>query len=129
MPNTNIDIAKAVSGYLECSRKKIHSLRLINTSLAILTLLAGGLATLLGAGAAISGQVVLGTGPSGWKITCGIVAILSFIATLATGIKEQFQIAQELSKSQICSGQLRSLELELASGSPIDMLQRNLLPF
>ena len=84
-----------------------------NVRLIVASLIASGLATLLAGLTAATGPVLGGAGVSGWRWTCGIVAVVSGLAGLLTLVHQRLQVAENLAQSRACEGRLKALELAL----------------
>jgi hypothetical protein len=66
------------------------------------------------AGSAVAVGHAVGT-PS-WRVTCGIAAVLSALAAIATGLRQSFSSGERLARAASCVGRLRGLEFGLAVG-------------
>lgn len=82
-------------------------------------IVAGTLSTVIAGLAAAFGPVIgqqfTGQGPPGpaWKLTCGIIAVCTGIATVFSGLQKQLSIAERLAKATACAGKLHSLEFAI----------------
>lgn len=103
---------------------RVTRLRRLNNMLFVLSLAAGGLSTLLAGISAVSGASIIGTGNEGWQITCGVVAVVSFLGTLVSSIDNHFRISETLSESKACAGRLASLKMQIAAGQISDAAGR-----
>lgn len=98
------------------TRVRLHSHRLRRTHLALVwsSLVAGSLATLLAGATTANGQSFVGQGNAGWILTCGLVAVLTLVATVATGIMQQLRVAERMAQAQSYTARLAALDLALA---------------
>ncbi len=55
-----------------------------------------------------------GVDDGGWKLACAIAALLSFIATLCSALKNR--VENQLTHSKACVGRLLALEMALTTG-------------
>ena len=69
-------------------------------------------ATLLAGLPAVSTQFLL----DGWQLTCAVTAVLTAVATVTTGLRQQFGSPDRLVKSATLASRLRGLEYGIASG-------------
>ena len=53
--------------------------------------------------------------PKGWKVVCGVIAVVSLIGTVSQGIHSLLKIAEHQTKALNCAGKLDALIIELAS--------------
>jgi len=75
-------------------------------------LIAGALGTIL-AGLAAGRGPLAGQGTHAWKVTCGVIGVLSACATLLPGLNQQLSVPDRLVKATACVGRLRALEIAL----------------
>ncbi|MBW8889595.1 MAG: hypothetical protein JF616_17705 [Fibrobacteres bacterium] len=100
------------------ARMRPRKRRLLNT-----TIIGGGISALLTAGPALGGKPFTDwltgslalTSPS-WRLLCGMAAVASCSAALATQIIKSNSLEENLAKAQGCSAKLEILELALAAG-------------
>ena len=91
-----------VNGRLTAYRRWNSILIIGNLILStVATLLAGGLAT---QGKSLADQV------GGWQVGCGVVAILTAIVTISSGLHKQFKISDHLTNAMTCAAQLNALK-------------------
>jgi hypothetical protein len=105
--------------------KNARRYRRLNTTLLIIGMIFGLLATALAADASRGGKVLAAhvaeatTGkvpsdlPPGWRNTCALIAILGLIGTAATGINTALKISEHKAKVFVCAGALDSLLTDL----------------
>lgn len=94
-----------------------RKLKLYYNTLFYLALISGTVATFLAALAAGSqGKLMLGSGPKGWQLTCGIIALMSLISTLANSFQQNIWIKDKFWKIEDSYGILKALltEIDLA---------------
>jgi hypothetical protein len=108
--------------------KAARRYRRLNIALLAVSLLCGLFAAALAGDSAAAGKMIAapvaeattGNPPSplakGWRNVCGIIAILSLLATAANGIGSVFKIAEHQSKAFVCAGVLDSLHTDLLPG-------------
>jgi hypothetical protein len=92
--------------------KTASRLRRTNTSLILVSTAASAFAAILAGLTAARGPMVA-QGTTGWKITCGVVALLSGCAGVFTGLHQKLAVTDRLSKTLDCAGKLRALEIAL----------------
>ena len=83
-----------------------------NSAFSYASLIATALATILAGLTAAKGPLA-GHGAPAWKWTCGLVAVLSGLGALATGLLQRLAVPERYAKAQACTGRLASLELSL----------------
>jgi len=82
------------------------------TWLVIGGLIGSAVTVLVAGGTAVQGPVGV-TGIAGWRLACIIAAILSLISTICVGLVQQLKLGERLPKGQLCTAQLRALDLSL----------------
>lgn len=80
--------------------------------LLIVSIVMGTIATALAGSGAAGGKPVMDA-LGGWRIVCFIAAALTAIGTITGALHKSFQISDKLSGAIVCSGKLRSLELDI----------------
>ncbi len=112
---------------LEMVNRNARRYHRMHTSLVILTLVCGILATTLAADSAMDTKVAapvvakVATGnepstlPKGWKVVCGVIAVISLVGTVSQGIHSLLKIAEHQAKALNCAGKLDALTVELTS--------------
>jgi hypothetical protein len=110
--------------------RRARRYRTLNTSFVLIALLSGGLVTLLGADVATGGTRVAqrvaetSTGRTppalgrGWRDVCGLMAILAFVGTIATGVNSGLRIAERNTRAFSCAGIIDGLLTELPASGP-----------
>lgn len=94
-----------------------RKLKMYYNTLFYLALISGTVATFLAALAAGSqGKLMLGSGTKGWQLTCGIIALMSLISTLANSFQQNIWIKDKFWKIEDSYGILKALltEIDLA---------------
>jgi hypothetical protein len=114
-PDDSTTVAARIRQSLETAQRRAQALRHRSTQLAYLGLTASALATIV-AGIASAHGPLAGQGPTSWKLTCGLTAVFSACAALASGLNQQFSYAEHLARAMACAGRLRSLELQVSLG-------------
>lgn len=109
---------------LQRLERRVMRLRRMNVRVVTLSLVLSTIATALAGLTAATGPLV-GAGPTAWRWTCGLVAVVTAAAALTTGIQQRFKVPEQLARSLTCVGKLRSLELalQLSRGTPDDVAQ------
>lgn len=97
---------------LRTAEKRAQSLRSRSSWFILANLVCGALGTVIAGLAAAAGPAV-GTGPHAWKVTCGVVAVLTACGTLFSGLNQQLAIPDRLAKAEACVARLRALEMEV----------------
>ena len=105
-------ILQQIRGALQNAEARARALRRRNSLMVSTGLVAGGLGTILAGLAAARGPLA-GQGSGAWKLTCGVVGVLSACATLFPGLNQQLSVPDRLVKVTACVGRLRALEIAL----------------
>jgi len=100
---TSLQKANAQKTRLQNSKKRFD---ITNTLLSALSTFVAGLAT-------VSGQPLAGSGDDGWRLTCGLAALLTLAATVVSGIQPSSESSKLLSEANACVAKLRALQLEM----------------
>lgn len=111
-PESRAALLERIRTGMRRAEAQATELRKKNSRYVSVGVIAGGLATVVAGTAAALGPVV-GQGPPAWKLTCGIVALLTGVATVLNGLQKQLSIAERLAKASSCLGKLTSLEFAL----------------
>lgn len=91
-----------------------RKLKMYYNTLFFLALGSGTFATSLAALAAGSkGKIMLGSGAGGWQLTCGIIALMSLISTLANSFQQNIWIKDKFWKLEDSYGILKALVTEI----------------
>jgi hypothetical protein len=109
--------------------------RRLNMALVLVTILSGATVTLIGADAARGGTHVAqrvaesttGNTPPplgrGWRNVCGLMAILAFVGTIASGVNTGLKVAERNVRAFACAGVIDGLLTELpgaaSAGRPV----------
>lgn len=111
--------------------KAARRYRRLNVALLAVSLVCGLFAAALAGDSAATGKVIAapvaeattGNPPAalakGWRNVCGVIALLSLLATAANGIGTVFRIADHQSKAFVCAGILDSLHTDLLPGGTL----------
>jgi hypothetical protein len=100
---TSLQKAKAQKTRLQNNQKRFD---ITNTLFSALSTFVAGLAT-------VSGSPVAGSGDDGWRLTCGIAAVLTLAATVVSGIQQSTDSSKVLSETNACVTKLRVLQMEM----------------
>ena len=98
---------------LDRAERYLVRIRRWDTAGIVAALLATSLATAVAGISAAVGQTLV---TETWRGTCGVAAVLAGVATVATGLRQQFSSSERLAKSAACVGRLRGLEFALSVG-------------
>lgn len=98
---------------VEASMKR---LRRVNLALIISSVFGSAVSTLVAGVAATQGEPLIGAGTAGWRTTCVIAAVSSFVAALSVGLNQQLRLEERLVNRRQCAGQLQSLEVTMTTG-------------
>jgi len=98
---------------LRAADSHVRRLRRADTWAIIIGTAASAVAAFIAGVTAIEKQPV-GTGS--WASSCGVAALLSLAAGLATGLHKGLGISTRLTKASACSGKLRALDLAATMG-------------
>lgn len=110
-----VSIADQVRLYLQHVQNLIAGMRRTYGLLTTLSSLAGFLATAIAAYAAFKQGAIIGSGPTGWSLTCGLVGLLTLLSTLCTTMIQQTRLTERLTSAEACAGQLRAVSKGLRS--------------
>ena len=114
-------LAASVKDSLTVAKNKTAGFRKMDSQLFVANVVSPAAATLLAAvTAAIGGdnlfaQAAIQSQSGGWRLACILVAIFSFIGTVSSMFKKQFE--ERLTQGNQCVGRLLSLDLSLTTGS------------
>jgi len=114
-------LAASVKASLTVAKNKTAGFRKTDSQLFVANVVAPAAATLLAAvTAAVGGdnlfvQSAVQSEDGGWRLACILVAIFSFIGTVSSMFKKQFE--ERLTQGNQCVGRLLSLDLSLTTGS------------
>lgn len=94
--------------------KQRRKLKLYYNALFSIALISGASATLLaGMATGSKGKVMLGNGPQGWQLTCGVIGLLSLTGTVADSFQQNIWVKDKFWKVEDSYGLLRSLLTEI----------------
>jgi hypothetical protein len=111
----------SVKTSLSVAKNKTDGIRKTNSQLFVANVVSPAAATLLAAfTAAIGGnqifqQAAAQANDGGWRLACILIAIFSFIGTVSSMFKKQFD--DRLAQGNQCVGRLLSLDLAITTGS------------
>ena len=118
-PETQPQLAQ-LQQHIQASLRRAEAytagLRKTHTTLVVGGLVSSAATTLVAGGAALGGAAA-GLNTGGWQLTCGLAAILGFASTVCVGIVQQLRLGERLPQGQLCVGQLRALDVAMATGS------------
>jgi len=114
-------LATSVKASLSAAKNKTAGIRKTDSQLFVANVVAPAAATLLAAvtaavgGDSLFAQAATQSEGGGWRLACILVAIFSFIGTVSSMFKKQFD--ERLTQGNQCVGRLLSLDLALTTGS------------
>jgi hypothetical protein len=83
-------------------------------NLFAIALTSGSIATILGILASASGgKILIGSGPVGWKITCGIISLLTLVSTIAGSLQQNVRVKDRYWKIEDSYSTLKALLHEI----------------
>jgi hypothetical protein len=88
-------------------------IRRTNERAIYVSLFAGSAATAIAGFAAAAATSPIGP----WRVTCGVVALLTFLATVSAGLQRHLDLSGNLGKLTTCLGKLRALEFAVSMGT------------
>lgn len=128
-PTDTAPLSRTIHDRLAIVSRNARRYRRLHFTLVLITLISGALATFLAADAALDMRVVAPniaaatTGqppselPSGWKMVCGVIAIMTFVGTVAQGVHTLLKVAEHQAKSLECAGKLDALAIQSSQGA------------
>ena len=96
-------------------QKFVNSRQKTNSRLMVASMAFSGASTLV-AGITSAGGPIVGSGIEGWRLACIIAAIFGLTSTVSTGISQQLDATDRLSKGKECLTRLRTLDLGITTG-------------
>lgn len=114
-------LATSVKASLSVAKNKTAGIRKTDSQLFMANVISPAAATLLAAvtaavgGDSLFAQAATQSEGGGWRLACILVAIFSFIGTVSSMFKKQFD--ERLTQGNQCVGRLLSLDLALTTGS------------
>lgn len=109
---TRAVLSTRIGEHLDEVERRAERLKRINWRVTGVNLILSTAATLLAGLTAATGPL-MGEGPPAWRWTCGIVAVATAGAALATGVQQRFKVPESLGRALACAARLRSLDLAL----------------
>ena len=129
-PEAGQDGPGARATFLKILRDKRQAVDRLNSRLyrrgnflTLLTVIASALATVLTAAPAIGGarltQALGSIGPDSpsWRILCGLAAICSGLAAIATNLHRHYDISARLAKTEASAARLEALDVQVDLGA------------
>jgi len=116
--------AASVKASLNTAKNKTAGIRKTDSQLFVANVVSPAAATLLAAVAAAIGgnamfaQAATQSEDGGWRLVCILVAIFSFIGTVSSMFKKQFE--ERLTQGNQCVGRLLNLDLAITTGSSLE---------
>lgn len=115
-PKDRDALTQRVKASLQKAEESVAGLRTTNTRLIVAGVVSSAAATLV-AGITAANGPVLGDGIPGWRAACIVAALFAFVSTVSTGVSQQLKFNERLTEGTQCVGQLRSLEVAMATGN------------
>lgn len=108
-------ITKSIKSSLLKAEKFVSGRKRTNTRLLAASMAFSGASTLV-AGITSAGGPIIGSGIEGWRLACIVAAVFGLTSTVSTGISQQLETTDRLSKGKECLTKLRSLDLGITTG-------------
>jgi hypothetical protein len=130
------ELHRDLSERLDMVNKKARHYRRLNALLLVVAVIFGLLASGLAGdsstgGGIIAKKIAIATSSSppkddmeGWRNVYGIIAVLSFIATVATGLNDSLRIGEHQTKAFVCAGMLDGLLIEIPPAKRPEVLEK-----
>jgi hypothetical protein len=111
-------------------RRAARHYRRVSSALLLIGLLCGAVSTMLAGDAFRGGSVATRTAQAttgrvpaelapGWRNLCGVIAVLTFAGTLATGTNSVLKLSEHQARTTACLTALAALQTELLDGSAL----------
>lgn len=111
------ELKQKIAQSLERANRRAKRTRPLNSALGWTAMGAGALSTLFAAMPAATGTAMMGSGVEGWRLTCGVVAGITLLGTVATGLNQQLNLGDSVTKAQTCAARLNTLDVALSLGT------------
>jgi len=108
-------ITKSIKSSLHKAQDFVSRRKRTNSRLLIASMAFSGASTLV-AGITSAGGPIIGTGIEGWRLACIAAAVFGFSSTISTGVIQQLDSTDRLSKGKECLNKLRALDLGITTG-------------
>lgn len=108
-------ITKSIKSSLLKAEKFVSGRKRTNTRLLVASMAFSGASTLV-AGITSAGGPIIGSGIEGWRLACIVAAVFGLTSTVSTGISQQLDATDRLSKGKECLTKLRTLDLGITTG-------------
>lgn len=105
-------LLQRIERHLQIAEGSSRRLRRVNFRLVAASLCATALATLIAGLTTATGPLV-GAGPSAWRWTCGVVALITALSGVLTGLLQHLRLQERSAEALACVGRLRALQLAL----------------
>lgn len=109
-------LTQRVRKSLHKAEKIVADLRENNRRLLIAGIVSSAGSTLVAGITAAVGPTI-GISDPGWRTACIIAAVFAFVSALSTGLNQQLNFSDRLSKGMRCIGRLRSLDVRITLGN------------
>ena len=104
-------LARKIKDSLKTANSRWRHLHRLNTWLLIVSLVTSAVATLLAGLTSINNEPVIGQSYPGWRLTCGVAAVFTFVSSVCVGINQLLGIAKRVAAALSCVGRLKALNI------------------
>lgn len=108
-------ITKNIKSSLQKAQNFVSGRKRTNSRLLAASMFFSGASTLV-AGITSAGGPIIGSGIEGWRLACIAAAVFGFSSTISTGVIQQLESTDRLSRGKECLRKLRALELGVTTG-------------
>jgi hypothetical protein len=108
-------IIEEIRSSLLKTQKYVSGRTRTNTRLLFASMALSGASTLV-AGVTSAGGPIIGSGIEGWRLACIAAAVLGFSSTISTGVIQQRDATDHLTRGKECLSKLRTLDLGITTG-------------
>ena len=108
-------ITNSIKSSLQKAQNFVSGRKRINSRLLVASMALSGASTLV-AGITSAGGPIIGSGIEGWRLACIAAAVFGFSSTISTGVIQQLDSTDRLSKGKECLSKLRALDLGITTG-------------
>jgi hypothetical protein len=113
--NHTVAIEKIKSSLRDIERHAVQ-LRRTHLRLVLASVFSSGVTTLVAGITAAQGPIV-GSGPSGWRLSCIVAAGFAFVSAVSVGLSQELHLADRLSTAHQVLGRLRLLDVAIDTGN------------
>jgi hypothetical protein len=113
--NRTLATERIKSSLREIERHTVQ-LRRTHLRLVLASVFSSGVTTLVAGITAAQGPIV-GSGPSGWRLSCIVAAGFAFVSAVSVGLSQQLHLSDRLSTAHQVLGRLRFLDVAIDTGN------------